>query len=99
MLLSMFWKAVCGESRTHGLEGAEEGRPSSATLLSESVFTVFLNVFFDFFVTFAIEMIAYPCFLGIMNGSTDVRFTVDCVGDLVNATHNMSSSDRFGDLA
>ena len=32
MLLSMFWKAVCGESRTHGLEGAEEGRPSSATL-------------------------------------------------------------------
>ena len=23
---------MCGESRTHGLEGAEEGRPSSATL-------------------------------------------------------------------
>ena len=26
------WKAVCGESRTHGLERAVEGQPSTATL-------------------------------------------------------------------
>ena len=26
-------KAVCGESRTHGLEGVVEGRPSTTTLL------------------------------------------------------------------
>ena len=30
-IATLNWKAVCGESRTHGLEGAE-GRPSTATL-------------------------------------------------------------------
>ena len=43
MLLSMFWKAVCGESRTHGLEGAEEGRPSSATLQHKRFNPMLLN--------------------------------------------------------
>ena len=32
MSLSMVWRAVCGESRTHGSEGAEESRDHSATL-------------------------------------------------------------------
>ena len=31
-IATLNWKAVCGESRTHGLEGAVEGRPSTATL-------------------------------------------------------------------
>ena len=30
-------KAVCGESRTHGLEGVVEGRPSTTTLLFVSL--------------------------------------------------------------
>ena len=29
------WRAVCGESRTHGSERAVEGRPSTATLQCE----------------------------------------------------------------
>ena len=28
----MYWRAVCGESRTHGSERAVEGQPSMATL-------------------------------------------------------------------
>ena len=28
------WRAVCGESRTHGSEGAVKGRPFTATLQS-----------------------------------------------------------------
>ena len=32
-IATLNWKvSVCGESRTHGLEGAVEGRPSTATL-------------------------------------------------------------------
>ena len=30
-------RAVCGESRTHGSEGAERGRPLSATLLIQDL--------------------------------------------------------------
>ena len=32
MSLLMLWRAVCGESRMHGSEGAEESRGPSATL-------------------------------------------------------------------
>ena len=30
--MSLIWRAVCGESRKHGSEGARDGRPSCATL-------------------------------------------------------------------
>ncbi len=31
-IMSLIWRAVCGESRKHGSEGARDGRPSCATL-------------------------------------------------------------------
>ena len=48
---------------------------------------------------FLIKMLANSSFFRIMNRFADIRFTVDRIGDFVDVTHNMSSSDRFGDLA
>ena len=31
-IATLNWKAMCGESRTHSLEGVVEGRPSTTTL-------------------------------------------------------------------
>ena len=31
-IATLHWKAMCGESRTHSLEGVVEGRPSATTL-------------------------------------------------------------------
>ena len=36
-VISKTWRAVCGESRTHGSVRAVEGRPSTATLHEASV--------------------------------------------------------------
>jgi hypothetical protein len=36
-VISETWRAVCGENRTHGSEGARDGQPSCATLQQDVV--------------------------------------------------------------
>ena len=38
-IATLNWKAMCGESRTHSLEGVVEGRPSTTTLQFRKVKT------------------------------------------------------------
>ena len=52
-------------------------------------FTIFLNRAFDNSVAIASEMLANSCFLGIMAGLTDIRFTIDAIRDSVDRSHTV----------
>ena len=65
-------------------------------LISKSVSSILFDGICQNPITASSEMFSNPSFFWVVNRDTDISFTVHCIGDFVDRSHNVSSSGMLG---